>query len=262
MATIIYKTSKARCVSDMSSDVLKYKKLRFSGRQIIYLCIFSIIILAIYKFKSLSYDDILQNLAVLREQKFNLSFSNKISNSCFGIKNLSELVRILDDPTNALSGTCNNIDCMITPKLLEIIFDIDSSNETTQLRIPSKKMKRLITQVWLQNDSSLYKQFLSQKTVTLTNRWTHESTGINPLRALRPRQIQNLDSLNFTLDLIKSSQSGCNFCNKDYTTMDSFGRIEVNGSRSNMYSAHNSFQYTDPVGLFIPKDIHNWMQVG
>ena len=261
MATIIYKTSKARCVSDMSSDVLKYKKLRFSGRQIIYLCIFSILILAIYRLKSLWYDDILQNLKILQEQKVNPPFSNKISNSCFGIENLSELVRILDDPTKALSGTRNNIDCMKTPKLLDLIFDVDSSNETTQLKIPSKQLKRLITQIWLNNDSSLYKQFLSQKTVTLTNRWTYETTGINPLRALRPRQIQNLDSLNFTLDLIKTSQSGCNFCNKDYTTMDSFGRIEVNGSRSNMYSAHNSFQYTDPVGLFIPEDIHNWMQV-
>ena len=262
MVSIIHKTSKARYVSDMSSVVLKYKKLRFSGRQIIYLCIFSILILAIYRLKSLWYDDILQNLKILQEQKVNPPFSNKISNSCFGIENLSELVRILDDPTKALNGTRNNIDCMKTPKLLDLIFDVDSSNETTQLKIPSKQLKRLITQIWLNNDSSLYKQFLSQKTVTLTNRWTYETTGINPLRALRPRQIQNLDSLNFTLDLIKSSQSGCNFCNKDYTTMDSFGRIEVNGSRSNMYSAHNSFQYTDPVGLFIPEDIHNWMQVG
>ena len=71
MVSIIHETSKARYVSDMSSVVLKYKKLRFSGRQIIYLCIFSILILAIYRLKSLWYDDILQNLKILQEQKVN-----------------------------------------------------------------------------------------------------------------------------------------------------------------------------------------------
>ena len=243
----------------MSGDVLKSKKIRFSCRQMIYLCTSSILIFLIYTSKL--HTDILQCLKNPREQKSAISIPNTISDNCFGIENLSELVDIIDDPTKLVVVGFENRDCTIVPKLLDLLFDIDSSNETSSFKIPSKKLKRLITRKWLKNDSNLYKQFLKQKTITLTNRWTFETTGINPLRALRPRQNQNLNSLNFTLDLIENSKSECNFCDKDYTMTDSFGRIEANGRKSNMYSAHNSFQYTDPVGLFIPKDIHNWMQV-
>ena len=96
--------------------------------------------------------------------------------------------------------------------------------------------------------------------MTLTNRWSFETVGINPLRALRPRQSSNSDSLQYTLDLINKTKDGCNFCNKNLTSMDSFGRIE--DLQLNLYSAHNSFPYTDHVGIFIPENIHNWMEVG
>ena len=79
------------------------------------------------------------------------------------------------------------------------------------------------------------------------------------MRALRPRGAANGDSLKYTLDLINKSRPSCNFCDKNYTAMDSFGRVEV--PELNVYSAHTSFQYTDPVGIFIPGNAHNWMEV-
>ena len=142
--------------------------------------------------------------------------------------------------------------------MIDRIFHVDLSKSSEPINIP-EEMEKLVKEKWLNNDAILFKKFLHPKTVTLTNRWSFETVGINPLRALRPRQSSDSDSLQYTLDLINKTKDGCNFCNRNLTSMDSFGRIEDH--ELNLYSAHNSFPYTDHVGIFIPENIHNWMEV-
>ena len=120
-------------------------------------------------------------------------------------------------------------------------------------------MEALIHQRWLKNNATLFHKFLYPKIISITNRWTLETTGINLLRALKPKKYNGSETLRYTLKLINETKEGCNFCNKNFTIMDSFGRIEL--PKSDLYSAHNSFQFIDNVGLFIPGAIHNWMEV-
>lgn len=179
---------------------------------------------------------------------------------CAKYNNIEDLIHLFDQRENYF----NSVDdermdaCKRTYKLVDLIFKFDLSNGSEKIVIPTK-METLVRKSWLKNDPILFEKFLRPKTLTLTNRWTFETTGINPLRALRPRQNTNSNNLKYTLDLINRTKSGCNFCDKDFTVMDSFGRIE--DPKLNLYSARNSFPYTDHVGIFVPEKIHNWMEV-
>ena len=179
-----------------------------------------------------------------------------ISEPCLNIKDISHLLDFFRSDKILLDNTskrgCNRISYLIS-----VLFEIELSNGSSII-IPSE-MEKMIRTKWLKNNENLFNQFLHPKTLTVTNRMTLDTTGINPLRAWRPRIDNSADSLKYTLNAINQSRKGCNFCNKDYTVMDNFGRIEV--SELGLYSAHNSFQYTDPVGIFIPGKQHNWMEV-
>ena len=195
-----------------------------------------------------------------REQLPKLSSlkKHKIENSisCLDIKDIGHLMVIFENYRNLLNNSTKRW-CHHVSHLIDILFRIELS-KGSDIIIPSQ-MEEMIRTNWLRNDKNLFNSFLHPKTLTITNRWTFETTGINPLRALRPRQNNAADSLNYTLNAINQSRKGCNFCNKNYTIMDPFGRIEL--PKLGLYSAHNAFQYIDPVGLFIPGTIHNWMKV-
>lgn len=183
-----------------------------------------------------------------------------MKDSCVKYRNIEELIKFFENPDEYLVSVHSDLKniCQKASELIELLFQVELSNDSEKIIIP-KAMETLVKEKWLKNDPVLFEKFLSPKTLALTNRWTLETTGINPLRALRPRQNSNADSLQYTLDLINRTKKGCNFCNKDSTSIDSFGRIE--NQKLQLYSAHNSFPYTDFVGIFIPEKIHNWMEV-
>ena len=182
-----------------------------------------------------------------------------VDQPCIKPQNTDHLVDLLADD-KALLKAVRKCDKVI--QILDKLFDIDVSNRENATKsdfiIPSQ-METLIRQKWLKNDTVLFHKFLYPKMISITNRWTLETTGINPLRALKPKKSNGSETLRYTLKLIKDTREGCNFCNKNFTIMDSFGRIQL--PKSDLYSAHNSFQFIDNVGLFIPGAIHNWMEV-
>ena len=211
------------------------------------------------------YDDSLDNenrkLLVSHNSDSNqnkIDFKGEITTACVRLKDIEELIEFFENSDRYLENVNKKDTCQKVSRLINMIYEIDLINNSEKIIIP-KPMEKLVKEKWLGNDPELFEKFLSPKTLTLTNRWTFETTGINPLRALRPRQNSNDDSLQYTLNLINTTKSGCNFCNKEYMSIDSFGRIE--NQNLNLYSAHNSFPYTDFVGIFIPEKLHNWMKV-
>ena len=188
-----------------------------------------------------------------------IDLRNEITTTCTKSNNIEELIELFRNSGQYLENDDNKKNaCQKVSNLINMIFEVDFVHNSEKIIIP-KPMKKLVKENWLRNDTELFEKFLSPKTLTLTNRWTFETTGINPLRALRPRQNSNDDSLQYTLNLINRTKHGCNFCNKEYMSIDSFGRIE--DQDLNLYSAHNSFPYTDFVVIFIPEKLHNWMEV-
>ena len=198
--------------------------------------------------------------SILNASKKGSYEQKKITTPCEKYNNIEDLIRFFDQRESYFSRLNHDkMDaCRRTYELVDLIFKFDLSNKSEHILIPTK-METLVRNTWLKNDPVLFEKFIRPKTLTLTNRWTFETTGINPLRALRPRQNANSNNLKYTLDLINRTKSGCNFCDKDYTVMDSFGRIEE--PKFNLYSARNSFPYTDHVGIFVPEKIHSWMEV-
>ena len=195
-------------------------------------------------------DEILPNLISLKMYEMSLS------GPCLDVKDIGHLLGIFKNYKRFLNSSTKR-ECHHISHLIDVLFRIELS-KGSDIIIPSQ-MEEIIRKHWLNNDKNLFNKFLHPETLTITNRWTFETTGINPLRGLRPRQNNSSDSLKYTLNAINQSRKGCNFCNKNYTVMDRFGRIEL--SKLGLYSAHNSFQYIEPVGLFIPGKIHNWMEV-
>ena len=211
------------------------------------------------------YDDSLDNekrkLFVIHNSDSNqnkIDFKEEITPACVKHENIKELIEFFENSDRYLENVNKKDTCQKVSRLINMIYEIDIVNNSEKIIVP-KPMEKLVKEKWFGNDPELYEKFLSPQTLTLTNRWTFETTGINPLRSLRPRQNSNDDSLQYTLNLINTTKNGCNFCNKEYMSIDSFGRIE--DQNLNLYSAHNSFSYTGFVGIFIPAKLHNWMEV-
>jgi hypothetical protein len=240
--------------------------LNVIGKAVLLICFSVIIILMLY-----SGNDIIRknktNYPILPSERSTIFVDDDIvskrylhqqmvTSPCVEIKNMNQLLDIFENHTHIFNGI-EKLECQDISHILDTLFEIDIS-KSAEIIIPPL-MNSLVKRNWLKNDRKLFEQFIRPKTATLTNVWTFETTGINPLRALRPRVTTNADSLKYTLELINKSRAGCNFCDKNYTAMDSFGRVQV--PELNIYSAHNSFEYVDPVGIFIPGNIHNWMKV-
>ena len=185
---------------------------------------------------------------------------SKLSNSSIELKNINQLLDFFDNYKQTLRKT-NNSECQKVSLIIDALFRVKGSNRSDSIAdiIIPHQMNILIHEKWFKNNDTLFHKSLRPKTLTITNRWTFETTGINPFRALRPRQNKDSNMLKYTLNVINQTKSGCNFCNRNYTAMDYFGRIEL--PKSKMFSARNYFPYIDNVGLFIPGAIHNWMEV-
>lgn len=184
------------------------------------------------------------------------SYQMLISEPCLNIKDIGHLLYFFGNYKRLL-GNNSKRRCNRITYLIDILFQIELHNGSSI--IITSEMEKMIRTNWLKNNQNLFNQFSHPKTLTITNRMTLETTGINPLRAWRPRMNNSADSLKYTLNAINQSIKGCNFSNKHYTIMDNFGRVEV--PALGLHSAHNAFQYTDPVGIFIPEKHHNWMEV-
>ena len=233
---------------------------------VIFICFLVIILLIVYTNSNLFYTNLTTKYLPNKKEKIFLTqdivhqqkyYANKLSVPCVDIKNIDGLIHVFENYKSVFNDI-QKIECQEISVIFDLIFDIDLSNGS-EIIIPVL-MEKLVQDTWLKGDEELFRKFKKPKTVTLTNRWTFETTGINPLRAIRPRPNVNFDDpLKYTLDVIRKSKVGCQFCDKNFTIIDRFGRIEL--SKSNLYSAHNAFQYTDNVGIFIPGAIHNWMEV-
>ncbi|XP_006820499.1 uncharacterized protein LOC102808724 [Saccoglossus kowalevskii] len=106
---------------------------------------------------------------------------------------------------------------------------------------------------WLNNNRSLYAEVLDQHIISIFNKYTHENTIFNPVRAKRPGVSGDKDVKRYVDDLINSSKQDCDFCAyKTKTAEDSMGRIESKHS----VTAANTFKFDAHHELILIKQ-HN-----
>ena len=104
----------------------------------------------------------------------------------------------------------------------------------------------------------MYDKIVNPSILIVTNKWTHETVGWNPLRAKKPSGTKagRTDEKRYVDDLLTSSKNKCDFCAKNRTAMPAFGRIE--NPELGIYTAANVFPYFDNLGLVIPRNHHDF----
>ncbi|XP_054750031.2 uncharacterized protein LOC129255725 [Lytechinus pictus] len=106
---------------------------------------------------------------------------------------------------------------------------------------------------WLGNDEELLKEVKLQYITTIFNRYTHESSVFNPLRAKRPGVSDPGEDLDRYIEELIGSTQNCDFCDfKFKTAEDTFGRIES----EHAVTASNTFKYDAYHALIILKNHH------
>ena len=140
--------------------------------------------------------------------------------------------------------------------LMNMLYQVDISIDHVTVPV---KMVALVRDQWFQGNATLYRMFQNPRVLTVTDRYTSETSNVNLIRSLRPKPLGSGDALKEVLRVIEESRSGCNFCGTDHTLQDTFGRLRV--AQNNIFTAENSFRFYDYSGLVIPGDIHNFMEV-
>ena len=105
----------------------------------------------------------------------------------------------------------------------------------------------------------MYDKIINPSILIVTNKWTQETVGWNPLRAKKPSTTTKrgqADEKQYIDNVMSSSRKGCDFCAKNKTAVPAFGRIE--NPNLGIYTAANVFGYFDTVGLIIPRKHHDF----
>ena len=104
----------------------------------------------------------------------------------------------------------------------------------------------------------MYDKIINPSILIVTNKWTQETVGWNPLRAKKPSATKRgqADEKHYIDNVMLSSRKGCDFCAKNKTAVPAFGRIE--NPNLGIYTAANVFGYFDTVGLIIPRKHHDF----
>ena len=126
------------------------------------------------------------------------------------------------------------------------------------------------SEIGIKGDYQLYDRVLHPTIMTVTNRWTHETVGWNPLRVKKPTSADTprygslkaallqkpSEEKKFVDDLMANSSGNCDFCAKNRTAVPAFGRVE--NDLLEIYTAANVFSYFDMAGLIIPRKAHDF----
>lgn len=111
---------------------------------------------------------------------------------------------------------------------------------------------------WLDNNPVYLEQAKNQKIINLYNKYNNEEMIFNPLRGKRPVKKPKISDKEYSYDMIKETQSSCDFCNNytKNTASDIFKRIETDLS----YTAANTFKYDKWHGLILCRK-HNPLEL-
>lgn len=158
--------------------------------------------------------------------------------NCLKVNNRRELSleylpQYIRDFESSSIGSCNQIGA-----IFRTMFELDESFG----EIKVTEQFKVKVQNWLNNDPALTKQALKQKIIKVYNRYLYEEVIYNPLRGKRPQAKPLSSPKTYSLDLLKESMKGCDFCEGAYetnTAADVFDRIETKHS----YTAANTFKY-------------------
>ncbi|XP_038068819.1 uncharacterized protein LOC119738146 [Patiria miniata] len=159
-------------------------------------------------------------------------------------------ISTLDDFIEKWAVAYTNTECSDMYNTFSSIYSV--SRRSGQLIIPETFQTKLLR--WLGNDEELLKEAKLQFITSIYNKYTHEHTLLNPLRAKRPgvNDLEDIDE--YMEDLVKKSEKNCDFCDYKYKTAeDTFGRIESDLSAT----AANAFKMDGFHALVILKNQHD-----
>ena len=141
--------------------------------------------------------------------------------------------------------------------LLDRLYRVEVSG--TDVKVPPG-MVDMVRNKWFGGSAELYEKFEHPRVIIVTDRYTSQTSTVNPLRALRPKPDRDgKEALNAVKKEIEASRPGCNFCNDKQTLEDTFGRIYW--EKSHIFTAENAFRFYDYTGMVIPADIHDFMEL-
>ena len=172
--------------------------------------------------------------------------------SCLRPTNVEQLLDLLNTSNSELSRPkCYGA----LRDLMDRIYRVEVSG--TDVKVPAS-MVELVRDKWFGGDGELYKKFEHPRVIIVTDRFTSQTSTINPLRAMRPKP-SGQEEERAVRDIIEKSKSGCNFCNDKQTLEDTFGRVYW--EKSHIFTAENAFRFYDYTGMVIPGDIHDFMKI-
>ncbi|XP_063683709.1 uncharacterized protein LOC134818198 [Bolinopsis microptera] len=177
----------------------------------------------------------------------------KLPSSCIRPDNIENLLDIL----NTSNSGVKRPKCYEALRgLMDRIYRVEISG--AEVRVP-KSMVELVRDKWFGGDVDLYAKFEHPRVMIVSDRYTSQTSTVNPLRALRPKPSNGGEEKLAVEKIIADSKPGCNFCNDKQTLEDTFGRVYW--EKSHIFTAENAFRFYDYTGMVIPADIHNFMDV-
>ena len=152
-------------------------------------------------------------------------------------------------------------ECQMAWEVFQNIFEVSVSTET-HLEVPEEMQETAMN--WVGGDQDLYSQLINPTILTMTNKWTLETVGWNPLRGSKPQpNNNNKQEEQEMVEKLMRNTSGfknCDFCAKHRTAMPAgMGRLE--NVQHDVYTASNAFTYFDDVGIVIPRKFHDFRDI-
>ena len=151
-------------------------------------------------------------------------------------------------------------ECQMAWEVFQNIFEVSVSTET-HLEVPEEMQETAMN--WVGGDQDLYSQLINPTILTMTNKWTLETVGWNPLRGSKPQPNDNKQQEQEMVEKLMRNTSGfknCDFCAKHRTAMPAgIGRLE--NVQHDVYTASNAFTYFDDVGIVIPRKFHDFRDI-
>ncbi|CAF0709768.1 unnamed protein product [Brachionus calyciflorus] len=139
--------------------------------------------------------------------------------------------------------------CRFIYKIFNSMFELDISYG--EIRIDDKFLDKV--KVWLNNNPDYISQAYKQKIIKIYNKYYNDEMIYNPLRGKRPQSKQTVSEKNYSLDILRESKNGCDFCQESYkinTANEIFDRLETSLS----YSAANTFKYDKWHSLIVSRN--------
>ena len=178
----------------------------------------------------------------------------KLSSSCLRPTNVENLLDIL----NTSDSQVKRPKCYdAVRELMDRIYRVEISG--ADVKVPDS-MVELVRDKWFGGDGDLYKKFEHPRVMIVTDKFTSQTSTVNPLRALRPKPSKAGSAEKLAVrEMIEASKPGCNFCTDKETLEDTFGRVVW--EKSHIFTAENAFRFYDYTGMVIPADIHDFMEI-